>query len=59
MRLRFWIPAVTAVLSIVSTVLVAVAPGKGPPEARAVMVAGFAVLSGLMAYLAWLARIMR
>ncbi len=56
MKLRFWIAAVTAVLSAASTVAVAVADGEGPAEARAVLVAGFAVLTVVMGFLAWASR---
>jgi hypothetical protein len=48
---RRGIYAAATLLSIASTVVVAVAPGEGPFIARAILVGGFAVLAVLMAML--------
>jgi hypothetical protein len=53
---RVWVLGAATVLSSVSTVTLAVAPGEGPPEVRVLLVGGFAVLAALMAYMTWLAR---
>jgi len=50
---RVWVLVAATVLSVVSTVLVAVAPGEGPAEARAILVAGFAALAALMGWMTW------
>lgn len=51
MTLRRGIYGAATLLSVVSTILVAVAPGEGPFIARAVLAGGLAVLAVLMAML--------
>jgi hypothetical protein len=51
MTLRRGIYAAATLLSVVSTIAVAVAPGEGPFAARAVLAGGLAILAVLMAFL--------
>lgn len=53
---RVWVLGAATVLSILSTVILAIAPGEGPIEARGLLVGGFAVLTALMGYMTYLAR---
>jgi hypothetical protein len=52
---RVWVLGGATALSIISTVVLAIAPGEGPLEARAILVGGFAAMTALMAYMTWLA----
>jgi hypothetical protein len=52
---RVWVLGAATVLSVISTIVLAVAPGEGPIEARVILVGGFAAMTALMAYMTWLA----
>ena len=51
MTVRRGIYGAASLLSVISTIVVAVAPGEGPFAARAVLAGGLAILAVLMALL--------